>query len=516
MADETVVVTGTQPDPNKPNAKVPKPAASVTGLEHDLVTQTDQANKDITTLKQSAEKLTTDFHSTMESLRQQAPKPPDLKPFEAPEQVNPLSAFGSAAGLLAGVASLFSRAPLTTSLNALAGGMKAIHEGNAEDYQRKYDEWQKNTDYAFKTFDAQNKAYTQLIDLAQTDYNAAVNGVNTIAKLTEDGPAQQAVAINGFAALQQIVNERDRLNMEMKRYSSQMIPYDLYNQSIDDFRKSKGRSPNAKESMELWNEVQSSTTGMADENTRQANAAMLASGVPMGQVIPGWGKSTTLGRNQAKQDAINLIMQQNPGMTAAQAGGVLAQRQITFVSGKQSSEQLTKMLGATRTAVSQLEYNINQTTKEMARLKSTNISPILNALARGEEKWTGDPAYSSLFYFMQASANEAARIMSGGQASVAQLHEGAREEAQQWVNINMTPASWEGVSQSMLSEGQNRLQNFEDAIQAQGVGNLEASGTLTPPPPAVTTYDPKIVYTDANGNSATTPDNGKTWVPVRK
>lgn len=516
MADtETVVVTGTQPDPNKPNAKIPKPAASVTGLEHDLVSQTDEAQKDITTLKQSAEKLTTDFHSTMESLRQQAPKPPEAKPFEAPEQVNPISAFGSAAGLLAGVASLFSRAPLTTSLNALAGGMKAIHEGNAEDYQRKYDEWKSNTDYAFKTFEAQNSAYKQLIDLANTDYNAAINGVNTIAALTKDGPAQQAVAINGFAALEQVINERTRLAEDTKRYSSQMIPYDLYNESISDFRKSKGRSPNAKESMELWNEVQSSTTGMADENTRQANAAMLASGVPLGQVIPGWGKSTTISRNQAKQDAINLIMQQNPGMTAAQAGGVLAQRQITFVSGKQSSEQLTKMLGATRTAVSQLEYNINQATREMSRLKSTNISPILNALARGEEKWTGDPAYSSLFYFMQASANEAARIMSGGQASVAQLHEGAREEAQQWVNINMTPASWNDVSQSMISEGQNRLENFEDAIKYQSVDNLEHQGTLTPPPPAVTTYDPKMVYTDANGNKARTPDNGKTWIPVQ-
>jgi hypothetical protein len=107
----------------------------------------------------------------------------------------------------------------------------------------------------------------------------------------------------------------------------------------------------------------------------------------------------------------------------------------------------------------------------MAKLKSSNMSPVINAIARGEEKWTGDPAYSGLFYFMNASATESARLLSGGQASAAQLHQGAAEEAKQWANIDMTPNSWKEVAASMRAEGQARLKTYEDAITA-GQGNF--------------------------------------------
>ena len=86
---------------------------------------------------------------------------------------------------------------------------------------------------------------------------------------------------------------------------------------------------------------------------------------------------------------------------------------------------------------------------------------------RGEQKWTGDPAYSGLFFYMQASAMESARILSGGQASVAQLREGAREEAQKWANVNMTPTMWGEVSTAMKAEGQERLKTYQDAVTYQ-------------------------------------------------
>ncbi len=105
----------------------------------------------------------------------------------------------------------------------------------------------------------------------------------------------------------------------------------------------------------------------------------------------------------------------------------------------------------------------------MAKLPSTDLSPILNAIARGEQRWTGDPAYSALFFFIHATAVESARILQGGQASVAQLNEGARQEADKWANINMTPASFDAVADAMHEEGENRIKNYEDAIDAQRV-----------------------------------------------
>jgi hypothetical protein len=134
------------------------------------------------------------------------------------------------------------------------------------------------------------------------------------------------------------------------------------------------------------------------------------------------------------------------------------------------------MLGGTRQAVAQLDFNIAAAKNEMKKLGSTDISPILNAIARGEQRWTGEPAYSSLFYYLSATGQESARILSGGVASVAQLHAGAQEEARKWVNINMTPASFDAVSDAMATEGKARIETFEHAIAAQRAG-LGRSGT---------------------------------------
>ena len=209
---------------------------------------------------------------------------------------------------------------------------------------------------------------------------------------------------------------------------------------------------------------------------KAAVASQAATGMPLNQVVPGYGNSAIKARQVAHADAIKKIMD-DTGMSAEQAGVELANRTIAFQSGKSSEGQLTKMLGATRAAVDQLDFNIEKTKEEMKKVKSTDLSPVLNAIARGEEKWTGDPAYSSLFFYLSATANESARILSGGQASVAQLHDGAMREAKEWVNINMTPASFNAVANAMKAEGKNRIENYEKAIQSQSIGGGK-SGVL--------------------------------------
>lgn len=198
--------------------------------------------------------------------------------------------------------------------------------------------------------------------------------------------------------------------------------------------------------------------------------AQVATGMPLNQVIPGFSKAVAGERREARQQAIKLIMSENPGMTAADAGVELANRSIAYQGGKKSIGQLTTMLGATKQAVNQLDFNVDKVGQEMAKLGSTDASPILNAIARGEQKWTGNPAYSSLFFYMHAAAMESARILQGGQASIAQLHAGAAEQAKEWANINMTPASWKAVAEAMKAEGANRIENYTTAINDMKFG----------------------------------------------
>lgn len=220
----------------------------------------------------------------------------------------------------------------------------------------------------------------------------------------------------------------------------------------------------------------------SDPSERESAGAQVASGMPISQVVPGFGVAAVKKREEARKEAIKQIQDENPGWSAIQAGNELASRTIDYTAGKKSVGQLTTMQGATRQAVDQLDFNVKKVTSAMDKLASSDLSPVINAIARGAEKWSGDPAYSELFYYMFAAGQESARILSGGQASIAQLHQGAAEEAQKWADANMTtPKAWkEGVAPAMLAEGKERLKTYERAITAQRDKRNEAAGTRNP------------------------------------
>jgi hypothetical protein len=226
-----------------------------------------------------------------------------------------------------------------------------------------------------------------------------------------------------------------------------------------------------------------------DSKDLPARGAMAATGMPLSQVIPGYGKAAVQAREKVQAEAIKQIKSDNPGMSEIDAGREYANRTVDYASGKRSVGQLDTMLGATKAAVDQLDFNIGKAKEAMSGLSSSNLSPILNSIARGEEKWTGDPKYSSLYYYMSGVANEAARLQSGGQASVAQLHQGAMEESQKWMNMNMTPESFNDVAESIKAEGKNRIENFEKAKQSQRPGQSNASSTGN-----------TVIHFDAQGN----------------
>ncbi len=206
--------------------------------------------------------------------------------------------------------------------------------------------------------------------------------------------------------------------------------------------------------------------------------AQLATGEPLTQIVPGWGNSPPVVklRNAVRAAAYAQIRSENPGMSDAEVGKTLAQRTIDFVASKTSTSQLDKMTGATRQAVAQLNFNATKAQEEMKGLTSSNLSPIINAIARGAEYWSGDPRYSGLFFYMAATAQESARILSSGQMSAAQLHQGAADEAKKWASINMTPAMFNESVKAMEKEGNKRLSTYIEAKKAQAVGNPGEAG----------------------------------------
>lgn len=210
-------------------------------------------------------------------------------------------------------------------------------------------------------------------------------------------------------------------------------------------------------------------------------AAQAATGQPLSQIVMGYGKSAVQARKEAREGAIQKIMD-DTGMDASQAGIELAMRGIEFATGKRSDAQLGTIRGATVAAVKQLDYNIDQVLEDFKKIPGTDISPIINALVRGEQNITGDPQYKKLFFHMQAVANESARILSGGQASIAQLAEGARKEAEKWASVNMTPASFREVADGMREEGKARIRSFDETRSEQRLGASKKSESVSVAP----------------------------------
>lgn len=395
------------------------------------------------------------------------PKPPDMgKDFA--KQANE---FALAATLMAGIAGGISRRHVTTALNAFGSAMKGLKEGQLQVFNQATREFESASAAAINDNNAKLAEYKAVLDDRKASVDEQMNRVSVIASKYQDNLAYQAASSKNILMLGRAMDQMqlagDRLALQRQGLIEKK---DEFGQKI--------KMDAAKFGIEVTESGLKMPGGTPEE--RQSIAAQAATGQPLTQVVPGYGTMAVNARRQAREGAIEVIRNDNAGMSAAEAGVELAKRNVQFQAGTRSVVQLTTMLGGIRQATSQLEFNVAQAKQEMAKLKSTDISPVLNAIARGVEKWTGDPAYSGLFFYLNATAVESARILSGGTASVAQLHAGAQEEAKQWSNINMTPAMFDEVSKAMLAEGGQRIKDYQMAISAQSPGGAPNPGGKPP------------------------------------
>ena len=250
--------------------------------------------------------------------------------------------------------------------------------------------------------------------------------------------------------------------------------------------------------------------------------AAAATGMPLNQLIPGYGKNASAERKSARDGAIAMIKRET-GLTDEQSGQEYARRTIEFSAGKTSVTALNKMEGFTRSALAQLDFNVKKASEFMDKVPAqTDLSPILNSIVNKEQTWTGNPNMAPLFMYMNAVSIETARLQSGGQASTAQLHQGAAEEAKKWLDAGaITPASWKKLAPEIIAEGENRLKNFQDAKAAMMPSDTGTTPSAPKPEVAPPSGGPKAGGAGAR-RTATGPDgkklqlnaDGTAWEPA--
>jgi hypothetical protein len=453
----------------------------------------------------------------------------DYKPVEAippptPPETDPLKSFGSAASIFAVIAAAFSKRPGLNAMVGLTGAINGTREADQAKFDRSLKLWKDQTTIAIQNHRLQSEDMAQALEKMKTDITVGTAMAKAVAARSDDQIATDMLAKGQYEDLAKLQDSRNAavtkmvesypltratLELAMAQASKDPAKIAAAQQAVAEAKSptgkagmmgspewkfkqfydeavAHGKAPGAEAAaaaQQKMNEVGAAGKGGGSAVTPEqlkSLGAQAATGQPLTQLVPGYGAAAASDRQKARQSAIDYI-KTTTGKDDEQAGIELANRSIEFQSGKRSSGQLTTMLGATEQAVQQLDFNIKKTKEELAKLPSSDLSPILNAIARGEEKWTGDPAYSSAFYYMHATALESARILAGGQASVAQLHQGAMEEAQKWASLNMTPASFDAVAHAMTEEGNNRIDTFRTALKGQA---LTGQGQVSGAPPA--------------------------------
>jgi len=85
-----------------------------------------------------------------------------------------LEKFGSFSSMLGIFASAFTRTPLVNALNASAGAMKAITQGDKDTYEAQYQKWKDNATLASKHLGEERERLKGIVDLQKEDFSLAL------------------------------------------------------------------------------------------------------------------------------------------------------------------------------------------------------------------------------------------------------------------------------------------------------------------------------------------------------
>jgi hypothetical protein len=129
-------------------------------------------------------------------------KPEEFKPWNAEAEhkkfeSDPIAGFGSVGSVFAMIASAFTKAPMLSSIEGMAGALNGIKQGNEASYTRAYESWKQNVQVAKERHEIQHQAYTDALNLSTHDL--ALSGAKLRAEAARFGDKQLlALAENGM------------------------------------------------------------------------------------------------------------------------------------------------------------------------------------------------------------------------------------------------------------------------------------------------------------------------------
>jgi hypothetical protein len=209
----------------------------------------------------------------LEHERQNTPPPKLERPQKPQTSTDDIQLFGALAIAFAGIASLRTRQPLTTALNAMASGLNGMQQASKERVDQAYKQWEMDTKFAFETFDYEQKVYSDLMSNFDHREEAVAREWNMFTaerkmkfdayvETMRDPVAAQAYQQGGLSAVADLFRQREETATKTKLQVEQIKKETPFNIEVEFLKKTpKFQNATPDEQLQMIEAVAQKTGG---------------------------------------------------------------------------------------------------------------------------------------------------------------------------------------------------------------------------------------------------------------
>lgn len=387
------------------------------------------------------------------------PKLPELAPEPKPEPQDPMQGYVSAIGLLGAIGSMFTRRPMTNTMNAAAAVINATKAGSDAEAEKKYKAWKEQNDNAFKLLDYQNKIYDSILKNKTSSVEERVAEMQAHASMFKDDYMMQLAKDGHIEAMQE---HQEKMIEAVAKGQEATVKVEEAQEKQGIYKDWLKENPNAKasEKADMLSRIMNPAVEAASIRAQtvggqptwspkaiEAAAKAVANGLPLAKVAPG------LSAKNPNRDAImNRAAELNPDLdlSAAEVGfdaRVSEARRVGTSTGlvDVSSRLLDETLPLARTAVAQVDLS-----------KFTDYNSLHNYALRH----TSDKDLAAADAALQGVASDYAQLLvRNGQSTDA-----ARSKSDSLSNMQMGPEALEAVFSQIEKESAAARTGTEKAL----------------------------------------------------
>lgn len=164
-----------------------------------------------------------------------------LKAAPKPDTSNdPMKGYVSSIGILGAIGSMFTRRPMTNSMNAAAGVLESMKQQDAADFKQKFDTWKIENENALKLFDYQRDMYKDIMSNDRLDVKDKMAKTEALASAFKDDYTKEHMRngdweahLRAQADMERAANETRKTSAELEQFGREKVAFDAKKELLD-------------------------------------------------------------------------------------------------------------------------------------------------------------------------------------------------------------------------------------------------------------------------------------------